>query len=249
MGDPATRGMAVGVETVLHTRVATLYSNLVTRPTGRAVRVAIEQQIQDSGGPCLAILDFSHVGVIDFSCADEVIAKLLRTYRRPDRPCEAFFLAHGVSEHHRDLIEAVLQRHNQLLVAVESGRPALWGPAPARLHTAWDCLNRLGCAFSAEFASARGVSPHAASSWLKRLANWRVAVREAGGRFASLWAILERRPGYGGEVMEMSPYGIAAERIAPYGPKDEASDRVAAGAEDVTTFPHESEEIDQLPAW
>jgi hypothetical protein len=249
MGDPATGGTAVGVERVLHTRVATLYSNLVTRPTGRAVRVAIEQQIQESGGPCLSILDFSQVGVIDFSCADEVIAKLLGKYRRPDRPYDAFFLAHGVSEHHKDLIEAVLQRHNLLLVAVESDRPALWGPAPLRLRTAWDCLNRLGCALSAEFASARGVSGSAANSWLKRLVSWRVAVPEAGGRFSSLSAILDRRPGYRTGAVGMSPYRIAAENVAPYGPEGETGDGFPAGSEDVTSFPPESGEIDQLPAW
>lgn len=248
MADRETGGTAVGVERVLHTRVATLYSNLVTRPTGRAVRLAIEQQIQESGGPCLSILDFSQVGVIDFSCADEVIAKLLRRYERPDRPYDAFFLAHGVCEHHKEPIEAVLQRHSLLLVALESGRPALWGPAPLRLRAAWDCLNRLGCAFGAEFALARGVSCSAANSWLKRLVRWRVAVPEAGGRFSSLSTILERRPLYRTGAVEMSSCRVAAENVAPYGTEGESGDGFPAGSEDVTGFPPLPGEIDQLPA-
>ncbi len=50
MADGGRRGAAGGVETVVRTSVATLHSNLVTRPTGRAVRVAIERQIMEAGG-------------------------------------------------------------------------------------------------------------------------------------------------------------------------------------------------------
>ena len=196
MGD--RRGMS-GVEEVLHTSVATLYSNLVTRPTGRAVRFAIEQQIQQTDGPCLSILDFSQVGVIDFSCADEVIAKLLRKYREPDRPTDAFFIVQGASAHLRDQIQSVLERYKLLLVAVESDRPALWGPAPGRLRGAWDRLSQLGHALPHEFASAHGLSHLTASAWLKRLVSWGVAVPEGHGCFCSLPAVLDSRPARRGD--------------------------------------------------
>ena len=175
-----------GVETVLRTSVATLYSNLVTRPTGEAVRVAIERQIEGSRGRCLSVIDFTHVGVIDFSCADEVIAKLLKKYLGPDRPSDAFFVVQGVSEHYRDMIETVLERHNLVLVAVESDGAELWGRAPARLKDAWEQLDRMGRTEVDEFASARGLSTPAAESWLKRLALWRLAVPEGGAGYSSL---------------------------------------------------------------
>ena len=57
-----------------------LYSNLVTRPTGAAVRTQIEALLADSRERSLTVIDFSHVGMIDFSCADEVVAKLLLRY-------------------------------------------------------------------------------------------------------------------------------------------------------------------------
>ena len=53
------------------TLAANLYSNLVTRPTGRAVRSQIEHLIERSQRS-LTVIDFTHVGMIDFSCADEV---------------------------------------------------------------------------------------------------------------------------------------------------------------------------------
>jgi hypothetical protein len=180
----------LGIDRVVHTSVATLYNNLVTRPTGRAVRVAIEKEIEETKGTCLSILDFSRVGVIDFSCADEVIAKLLVKYRRRDRPSEAFFVLQGVAEHHREPIETVLRRRNLLLVAVEQGQPALWGAAPARLRLAWDWLGRSGRAVSDQFATAQGLTDRTASSWLWRLVSWRVAIPEERGSFASLPALL-----------------------------------------------------------
>jgi hypothetical protein len=204
MGDPATGMTGEVVKTVVHTSVATLYDNLVTRPTGQAVRSAIEAQLQGGRGCCVSVLDFSQVGVLDFSCADEVIAKLLMKYLRSDRPSDAFFVVQDASEHHRDSIDTVLRRHKLLLVAVESGRPTLWGPAPSRLRAAWDRLDRMGRVGTSEFASAHGVNEATAGSWLRRLANLRVAVPDGHGSFSSLPAALS--------------YRAAAEEMAPYEP-------------------------------
>ena len=64
----------------LHRRTLTsFYSNLVTRPTGRAVRMGVESQLADldpADKACLSVLDFSQVQVLDYSCADEIVAKL-----------------------------------------------------------------------------------------------------------------------------------------------------------------------------
>ncbi len=216
MGERATTGDRNGLGTVLHTSVATLFSNLVTRPTGRAVRYAIEQRIEENGGTCLSILDFSRVGIIDFSCADEIVAKLLQKYQLADRPAEVFFIAKGVAEHHREPIETVLRRHNLLLVAFDQNRPALWGPAPARLRLAWDWLNRFGRAFPDDFAAAHGLTASAAGSWLNRLVRWRVAMPDAGAGYSSLPTVCEAAP-YGSGISDPSGLPTAAEPLADYG--------------------------------
>ena len=64
----------------------------------------------------LSVIDLSHVTVIDFSCADEVVAKLLLRFLEDDRPREAYFLFRGIQDLHRDPIEVVLER--QTLAAV-----------------------------------------------------------------------------------------------------------------------------------
>ncbi|OLB16753.1 MAG: hypothetical protein AUH12_06105 [Gemmatimonadetes bacterium 13_2_20CM_69_8] len=112
----------IDMHAVLQQSVSSLYTDLVTRPTGRVVRERIEQAIAGlggaegagaaggAGGPdgagemTIARIDFAGVGCIDYSCADEIVAKLLR-----DRP--AVLVLSGISEGHREAIEPVLTGH------------------------------------------------------------------------------------------------------------------------------------------
>ena len=55
--------------------------------------------------------------MLDFSCADEVVAKLLLRYLDPRRPRDAFFVFRGVTEAHRDPVEVVLMRQHLAVVA------------------------------------------------------------------------------------------------------------------------------------
>ena len=106
--------------------VTSLYSSLVTRQTGRAVRAAIEMQLVGAGKVSLSLIDFSEVAIIDFSCADEVVAKLLQQYL-DEGPPDAFFVFRGVHEPHRDQIETVLRR--QGLAAVVESHPGIFAIA------------------------------------------------------------------------------------------------------------------------
>ena len=78
-----------------------VYGDLVTRPTGRVVRERIERAIATAA---VARVDFAGVGCIDYSCADEIVAKLLR-----ERP--AVLVLSGISDAHREAIEPVLAGH------------------------------------------------------------------------------------------------------------------------------------------
>ena len=51
----------IDVGMVLQRSVASLYSHLVTRPTGRAVRLAIESQLAETERPSLSMIDLSEV--------------------------------------------------------------------------------------------------------------------------------------------------------------------------------------------
>ena len=121
-----------------------LYSNLVTRPTGAAVRGQIELLLGETTERGLTVIDFSQVSMIDFSCADEVIAKLLIRYADESRPHDAYFLFRGVTEHHWDAIEAVLERHGLALAIEQDDGVQLMGVLSDVERRAWDATYRLG---------------------------------------------------------------------------------------------------------
>lgn len=104
--------VSIDVGALVRRTVASLYSHLVTRPTGRAVRTAIERRTAEAGARTLSVVDLSEVRVLDFSCADEVVAKLLLRCADEASPVDAFFLFRGVGPSHLGPIEEVLRRHS-----------------------------------------------------------------------------------------------------------------------------------------
>jgi hypothetical protein len=155
----------IDVSRVLRQTVACdLYSNLVTRPTGAAVRAQIEALLREAplrGGRALAVIDFSHVRMIDFSCADEVIAKLVLPYCEATAgdAADAYFVFRGVSDEHWDAIEAVLERHELALVLEEAGEVRVAGVLAEDERLVWGAVARLGSGDAGEVA--RALATHA----------------------------------------------------------------------------------------
>jgi hypothetical protein len=177
--------------TRLHRRTVTsFYSNLVTRPTGRAIRMGVESQLAEMEAGrrvCLSVLDFAQVQVMDYSCADEIVAKLLLRYAAEDRPADAYFVARGLEEHHREAIEAVLERHSLLLVVEEEGMESqLLGPCNPVERACWTALARLEQADVPAVSAATAIAESAVVPTLMRLTARRVAVALRGGYFCAL---------------------------------------------------------------
>lgn len=179
--------------------VTSLFSNLVTRPTGRAIRTGVESQIaeMDAGEHpvCLSVLDFSQVRVLDYSCADEIVAKLLLRYQADDRPAEVYFVVRGLHEHHLEAVEAVLERHALLLVAQgDDGFDLMGAPDPLQ-RLLWDTLLRLGRAGPAQLAREAGVAEEAAAAAMDALVTRRVAAPHSDGTVSPLPFLLEAHAG------------------------------------------------------
>lgn len=179
----------IDLGTVLRRTVCDLYSDLVTRPTGAAVRTGIEQQLADAEERTLTVIDFTHVGLLDFSCADEIVAKLLVSYCEPagerapaatrvSPPRDCYFLFKGVSDSHLDAIDAVLQRRGLALVAqTDDGLPQLIGTVDERERRAWEAVTRLGRAQLADIASEVGLEEPQAELLLSGLSRRRLIMR------------------------------------------------------------------------
>lgn len=169
--------VSIDVGRLVRKTVASLYSSLVTRPTGQAVRLAIENVLAEEVGPVsLSIIDLSQVTIIDFSCADEVVAKLLLRFLEDDRPRDAFFVFRGIRELHRDPIEVVLER--QTLAAVsetETGSFELIGSTSWEELEVWKALEGRG---RVRPEDAHGlVSGNGGEKTLGRLADRRLVFR------------------------------------------------------------------------
>ena len=181
---------SIDMSALVRRSVASLYSHLVTRPTGQALRLGIESQLAELGECCVSILDFTQVIVLDYSCADEAVAKLILRYQRDDRPAEAYFIAHGVAEQHLEPIEAVLARHNLALVTyVPEEGYTLLGTATEAEREAWSGLQQLGVARGADIADHLHLPEPRTSQALDGLAARRAVLRRDDSYF-SLSALL-----------------------------------------------------------
>ena len=176
----------IDVSVVLRSSVRAIYSDLVTRPTGAAVREQIERQIAEAADAPVVAIDFSHVGLLDFSCADEIVAKLLLNHR--DATPVRYLLFRGMSESHLDAIEAVLEHHG-LAIALEcsDGACLAVGAVGADERAAFRAALRLERVDAVALADALGAAVEEAERWLDALARHRLVARCDDG-----WVVLPR---------------------------------------------------------
>ncbi len=116
----------IDVKAILERTVSMTYGDLVTRPTGKAVRGGIEAALQEADAEQVAVIDFGTVRLLDYSCADEIVGKLLLQHGRA-----RYFLLQGVTASHCEAIEPVLERHGIAAVARDrDGRVRVLGHVP-----------------------------------------------------------------------------------------------------------------------
>ena len=159
--EPGVEPISIDVGRVVRGTVESLYSHLVTRPTGRAVRLAIEEQVAASSRTAVSLIDLSDVTVMDFSCADEIVAKLLMRFLEEDRPGDALFVFRGVRQSLLEPIQTVLDRQELLAVAQGSdGCCALMGTRTEEEEYAWTVLEEQGRIVATEVKEVFPASHH-----------------------------------------------------------------------------------------
>jgi len=174
----------IRIGTLLRETVSSPYRNLVTRPTGAAIRNRIQAAIADSD--ChTALLDFSDIELLDLSCADEVVAKLLLD--GPDRGTRYVVLG-GLREDQNEAIEHVLTTHRLAVAAMPGGEhpaPRLLGWVTADGRAAFAYLCERGTALASELAGGLDWPAARAEAALEGLAFHRL-VHADGDRYQLL---------------------------------------------------------------
>ena len=84
-------------------------SDLVTRPSGNKIRERIEKDITKEKDGAVVALDFSKIGIIDFSCADEIVAKLVSRLISGEYG-DRYIILTGLNENQKENIEVALER-------------------------------------------------------------------------------------------------------------------------------------------
>lgn len=104
---------------LLKEELGTSSKDLVTRPSGQTIRERIESDVENEQNGSIVELDFSGIGVIDYSCADEVIAKLVSRLLGGEYG-DKYLLLTGLNDNQKENIEVALERKD-LAVTAETG--------------------------------------------------------------------------------------------------------------------------------
>lgn len=102
-------------------------SDLVTRPSGQVIRERIERDIRREKDREVIALDFSHIGIIDYSCADEIAAKLISRLLSNEYG-DKYILLKGLNDNQKENIEVALERKDLAAMAeMRDGKRVLIG--------------------------------------------------------------------------------------------------------------------------
>ncbi len=83
--------------------------SLVTRDTGKGMREALEERLQAEPEEVVAILDFKAVGILDYSCADEIVAKPISGLNAGEYGIR-YLIVRGLNSTQRENIKVALER-------------------------------------------------------------------------------------------------------------------------------------------
>jgi len=151
--------------------------DLVTRPSGQAVRVRIERDIENEADGAVVALDFSKIGVVDYSCADEIIAKLISRLLSGEYG-DKYLLLIGLNENQKENIEVALERKDLAIMAEmrDAGRVVL-GNLNNYLKDTLDFIVKKKKATSKDLSDARKLEANTSGTRLLNLHKKRLVKR------------------------------------------------------------------------
>jgi len=151
--------------------------DLVTRPSGQKVRERIERDIEKESGGSVVALDFSKIGVIDYSCADEIVAKLVSRLLGGEYD-DRYLLLLGLNENQKENIEVALERKDLAVTAeLRDGRRLVLGNLNNYLKDTLDFVANKKKATAKELSDARKLEANTSGTRLLNLHKKRLVKR------------------------------------------------------------------------
>jgi DNA/RNA-binding domain of Phe-tRNA-synthetase-like protein len=151
--------------------------DLVTRPSGQAIRERIERDIEKEPEGSVTALDFSKIGVIDYSCADEVIAKLVSRLLSNEYG-DRYLVLTGLNENQLENIEVALERKDLAVLAeTRDGARTVLGNLNNYLKDTFDVIAKKKKVTSKDLADARKLEANTSGTRLLNLHKKRLVRR------------------------------------------------------------------------
>ncbi|OGW01697.1 MAG: hypothetical protein A2889_00800 [Nitrospinae bacterium RIFCSPLOWO2_01_FULL_39_10] len=165
-------------------------ADLVTRQSGQVIRERIERDIsREKDGEVIA-LDFSKIGVIDYSCADEIIAKLISRLTSSEYG-DKYIVLTGLSENQKENIEVALERKDLSVMAEMNGEKILIGSLNNYLKETLNLILNKGRITSSELSEALKLPANTSGTRLLNLYKKRLVRRiSERGEEGRLWVYL-----------------------------------------------------------
>lgn len=152
-------------------------SDLVTRPSGQAIRNRIEKDIENEKDGTVIALDFSKIGVIDYSCADEIVAKLISRLLSGEYG-DKYIVLTGLNENQKENIEVALDRKELAVMAqMKNGKKILLGSLNNYLKQTLNLILKKGKITAKELSDAMKLEANTSGTRLLNLHKKRVVRR------------------------------------------------------------------------
>jgi len=151
--------------------------DLVTRPSGQTIRERIERDIEKEPGGSVIALDFSKIGVIDYSCADEIVTKLVSRLLSGEYG-DKYLLLSGLNENQKENIEVAIERKDLAVVAeLRSNGRVVLGNLNNYLRDTLDFIVRKKKATSKELSDGKKIEANTSGTRLLNLYKKRLVKR------------------------------------------------------------------------
>jgi hypothetical protein len=153
-------------------------TDLVTRQSGGVIREKIEADIMKEQEGAVISLDFSEIGIMDYSCADEIVAKLVSRLLSSEYG-EKYILLKGLNENQKENIEVALERKELAVMAeMRSGEKTLMGSLNNYLRETLQHIIIHGKITAKDLSEAMGLESNTSGTRLLNLHKKRLVIRK-----------------------------------------------------------------------
>jgi len=153
------------------------YADLVTRQIGRGIFALLENEVRKQEEGTVLVLDFFDIGALDYSCADEIFARLILLLQNNEYG-EKYVLFTNLSLHHKENLQIVLEKKDLAALIREEGTWEVLGSLDNYLFQTLKTIMKEGKISSSELSHRLHLALNTASMRLSNLSKLRLVSKK-----------------------------------------------------------------------